>query len=177
MKNLLRVSSSKGQMKIQQMAFVLVAIFIFFSMVALFFISIQSASLRQTAGELAEEKGKEIVIKLASTPEFAWESGISSREDCLNCVDFDKLLALKEIEGYEKLWGLDYIAVRTFPLEEEIECTKGNYPNCNTVTIVEKDEFKAPQNAFIALCREVPTEQGSYRKCEVGKIYVSGKIK
>jgi hypothetical protein len=63
----------KGQMKIQQMAFVLMAIVIFFALVSLFYFSIRIRSLQKSALSLREEEAKELIRKLAVTPEFSFE--------------------------------------------------------------------------------------------------------
>ena len=171
-------SNKKAQMKIQQMAFVLVAVFIFFAMVAVFYLSIRTASLRGEVSELREESAKEAVVKLASTSEFAWKVGRSKREDCPNCVDFDKAFALREIEGYGELWGFDYIALeKVYPESEKRECTRSNYPDCNKITIIGSEEdIGTPKNAYVAVCRWVTTDVSGYRKCELGRLLVTGDL-
>ena len=48
------VLNRKGQMKIQQMAFILVALIIFLSMASLIYFSIRISSLREGANSLEE---------------------------------------------------------------------------------------------------------------------------
>jgi len=163
--------SKRGQMKIQQMAFVLVAIFIFFGMVALFFISIRTSALRASGEKFREGLAREAVAKMATTPEFLVEG-------CSNCLDMDKALAIKEIEGYGELWGFDYVMIeRLYPPSEERECTRENYPDCNKITIVQKGEIGIPNSAFVSLCRQINTGVGrGYMKCEIGRIHVTGEV-
>jgi len=171
----LTASYSKGQMKIQQMAFVLVATLIFFVMVALFYFSIQMRTIRQEATTLESERASADVAKLSSTAEFAWKAGISAREDCPNCIDLDKALALKFLGGYNSLWKFDYLTIRkTYPFTNEtIECTLANYPNCNTITIVSK-KVGTPASAIVPLCRWI-NEANGYRKCDIGIIIATGE--
>lgn len=168
--------NKNGQMKIQQMAFVLLAVFVFFAIVALLYLSFRTKDIAGTAEQLEAESAKESLLKIASTPEFAWKSGNSEIEDCPNCVDFDKVFALGGMKGYKELWGFDYLAVkRVYPAESaEIECSRANYPNCGKITL-EDGEIGTPASAFVAICRRVLENDNFYRKCEIGKIYASGR--
>lgn len=159
----------RGQIKIQEMAFVLVGIFIFFALAALFYFGIRYSGLKEDARTLRAEQAKEMVIKIPSSPEFSWGG-------CLNCIDMDKALILKERKGYQGFWGLDYLQLeRVHPNSTNVECTRANYPNCNRITVVNKTQnFGTPAWQFVALCR-YNNEKGGYTGCELGKIYAAGK--
>ena len=158
-------------MQIQQMAFVLVALFIFFGIVALFYLSFQLSSLKQGAANLENEQAKEVVRKLSSTPEFTFTS-----KSCPACIDLDKLLVLKERKSYEEFWDLGFLQVeKIYPtLKQKIECTRANYPNCNTLTLIQNKNIGTPSSAFVSLCYWT-AEKGGYYKCELGIIYASGE--
>ena len=158
----------KGQMKIQEMAFVLLAIIIFFAMVSLVYLSIRLSSLREDVGAQREQAARELVRKLSDIPEFSWS-------DCSGCVDADKVLALKERPSYKGLWDIDYLMVeKIYPNSTRRECNRANYPDCTTITIVNNTKtIGTPVSAFVALCRF--ESSGSYTKCELGKIYASAK--
>lgn len=162
----LHVGFSKGQLKIQQMAFVLVAFIILLGLVAVFFISVKTSSLRKDASSIKHEQAQELVRKLAGTPEFAWTS-----EDCASCVDLDKIMALKNRTSYRNLWGESITLLqirRVYPSPgEEIECTNGNYPACTKITLLDKRENYTSEDAFVALCHIEPQ---AYAKCDLGKI-------
>lgn len=161
--------NKKAQLKIQQMAFVLVALVIFFAIVSLFYFSFSIKDIKDKAGSLEGEKAKELVRKLASTPEFAYTSS-----GCLNCLDLDKLFVLKDRSSYSKFWDLDFLQIeKVFPSEKE-ECTKANYPNCKTITLIKNQEIGSPASAFVSICYW-ENEKGGYQKCELGRIYASGK--
>lgn len=158
----------RGQLKIQQMAFVLVAVMVFFAMVILFYFTLKLGSLRESAEDLNEKEAMEIVRKLSSNPEF-------SHYECENCVDLDKVLILKEKGSYGNFWNLRYLQIEKIhpPPEEDRECTLENYPECSKITVVESERIGAPVDVFVSLCRWEGRED--YVKCELGRIYASGK--
>ncbi len=158
----------KGQMKIQEMAFVLVAIMIFFAIVSLFYINYRISGLRQGVEEQRSDEAMEIVRKIASSPEF------SLNKECESCVDMDKTLVLKENKNYQNFWDLDYLRIEViYPEKPKRECVRGNYPECSGITLVNKTkEFGTAMSAFAALCRNENKEI----KCELGKIYAAGKV-
>jgi hypothetical protein len=164
------VNSSRAQIKIQQMAFVLVAIVIFFGMVALLYFSISLGSLKKGAQNLQDEEASEIVRKISSSAEFAFTS-----KDCPNCLDADKVLILKSKPSYNEFWDLDFLQIeKVYPLGKKVECQKSNYPDCNTITLVGKEQFGSPSSAFVSLCR-FEQSKGGFTKCELGRIHASGK--
>ena len=163
--------NKKGQLKIQEMAFVLVAILVFFAIVALFYISVRVQNLKGSVEELRDDEAKTMVRKLAESPEFSL-----SVENCINCVDFDKVLMLKEKAEYQSFYPLDYLAIKVIGALKEGECTRSNYPECDSLTLIKKKEdFGTPIGAFVALCRQEFFGQDRYVKCELGKIYASGE--
>lgn len=162
-------SYSKGQMKIQQMAFVLVAIMIFFGLSALFFFSIRIKSLQQDAESLREAEVKALVQKMSSSPELSWEL-----TDCASCIDLDKALILKDRQSYSGFWKLPLLQIeKIYPKENStaIECTKANYPDCQTITIVKENKDYIAHDAFVALCRHEQLPD-AHEKCELGKLII-----
>lgn len=158
----LTANYSRGQIKIQQMAFVLVAIMIFFAIVALFYISIRSAGLKGDVNALREDEARESVKKISGSPEFAW-----STTDCASCIDLDKVMALKERESYRDFWDFPLLQIEKIYPESSGECTLQNYPECRTITLIKEQDYIA-HSAFVALCRY----EGSISKCELGKVYI-----
>ena len=149
------------------MAFVLVALMVFFSLVFLLYGSVRFNSINQNAENLGDKEAKEIVRRLASSPELGFQG-------CGNCVDMDKALALKGKESYKGFWNLDYLQIqRVYPLAEG-ECSSGVYPDCKTITIID-GEIGTPSSAFVSLCRWEQAN-GGYFRCDLGRIYASHKI-
>lgn len=158
--------SKRGQMKIQQMAFVLVAVIIFFAMVSLFYFSVSIKNIQNNAASLSQDEARELVRKLASSPEFSWGRG------CDSCIDIDKVMALKDMKDYSGFWNLDYLAIEKVYPKGEGECTLANYPECGKITIVDKG-MGIPSSAFVSLCRWEGSKNSE--KCEIGRIYAGAK--
>ena len=171
----LRKMKKKGQLKIQQMAFVLIAVTLFFVIVGLFILTISFSGLRESAEILKEENALALVSQLANSPEFSCEDVFG--EIALNCIDGDKVMALKEnIDVYSKFWGVKGIEIRRiYPeLGREVECERGNYPECNILTLISSSEGVGVSN-FVSLCRkDFDVEESWFQdKCELAKIIVT----
>lgn len=171
--NLLPALSSKGQLKIQQLAFVLVAFVILFGLAALFFLSVKFAGVRGDVDSLRHERAQELVQKLATTPEFSW-----TVEDCTSCVDLDKVLALKNQSGlYQSFWGEEVILLRVQQIypraARDEECTSVTYPSCSRITLIDRGTGYSTDEAFVALCRL--EGQPVHTRCTLGKIIMGVK--
>ena len=91
-------------MKIQQMAFMLMAITIFFVLVGMFVLMFSLAGLKESAGELEQRNAMLLVTKLANSPEFS--CGNSFGNNKVNCIDADKAMVLKgSMDKYSSFWG------------------------------------------------------------------------
>ena len=164
------MKNKKAQLKIQEMAFVLIAIMIFFALVGLFYLTIRLSTLKEDVSLQRGDEAKELVRKLADSPEFSWTSS-----QCSGCVDLDKAMLLKERKSYQGFWNIDYLKIQFIYPNNEGECTRANYPNCSTITIASKTkEFGITESSFVSLCRQEFKESG-YKKCALGKIYASAK--
>lgn len=162
-----------GQIKIQQMAFMLIAVTLFFAFVGIFVISIQLNELRGSASALQEKNAQLLVTKLANSPEFSCGNAFSNSKT--NCVDFDKVMILKEnANEYSNFWGIENIEIRKiYPFSTgETECTLENYPDCNTLKILQNG-ISAEYSTFVSLCRKISSENGAIDKCELAKLMVS----
>ncbi len=162
------VSSSKGQLKVQQMAFVLIAIVIFFVLIGLVVLYLSLSSLENTAQNLEERETLEQVRKLASNPEFIWTSG-----QCASCIDLDKVLVLKERQSYKGFWDFSLLRIERVYPRGVGECTRSNYPDCGEITLIEKEVIPSSKSSFVSLCRYEASED--YFKCELGKIIVGSE--
>jgi hypothetical protein len=164
--NPLLANSTRGQLKIQEMSFVIVAIVIFFAMVAVLVISIVFSNINGSAKDIKDTNARKLISTIASSPEFAWT------EQCESCVDKDKLFALsKQKEKYSSFWGVDYLAIENIYPKYQGECTGANYPYCESITLVNKTEYYGTlSEAYISLCNEA--SDGTAR-CELAKIVAS----
>jgi len=169
------IKNKKAQMKIQQMMFMLLAVTFLFILVGVFFLAIKLSTLKQSATSLEEKNAMLLVSKLASSPEFSCENAFGAKA---SCVDFDKVIALKEMKEYSDFWGVAEIEIRKiFPASNEI-CTSQNYPNCGIVKVFEsKKNALPPSTNFISLCRKEVSERIIYDKCELALLMVSSEEK
>lgn len=164
------IKTKSAQMKVQQMAFVMVAIFIFFGMVSIIYFSIRISGIENNAEDLREQEASELVKKISSSPEFQFSS-----INCEGCIDLDKVWILSKRQGYIGFWNLDYLAIEKIYPEENEECKENNYPRCNLIKIInETKQFGIVSQAFVSLCRWEPSKEGYY-KCEMGRILASGE--
>ena len=69
--------NKKSQLKIQEMAFMLVAIILFFILVGLFAVSIVFKNIQESSQEIKEEKTLSVIENLAGTAEFSCVGGNS----------------------------------------------------------------------------------------------------
>lgn len=164
---------NKGQMRIQQMAFLLIAVTIFFAIVGMLVLVVRTAGFRGEANLLQEENARLLVTKLSNSPEFSCEEAFGSKKT--NCIDWDKLILLSEnVENYEDFWGGVNIEVRLIYPEQkrEIICDKENYPNCNFVQLG-SGGVSGDFSNFVALCRKERNNNLIEDKCELAKVFVN----
>ncbi|MBS3085750.1 hypothetical protein J4225_03640 [Candidatus Pacearchaeota archaeon] len=168
--------NKKAQLKIQQMAFMLIAVTLFFALAGLFALGIGLSSLKRSATTLAENDAMLLITKLANSPEFSCGQAFEGES---NCIDFDKILALKNhINDYRGFWKVTEISLRIlYPKHEgaDIECNQGNVNICNIIYIYSRnvDAKEGEKSNFVALCRKENFEGQVYDKCEIAKLIVS----
>ncbi|MEK6899359.1 MAG: hypothetical protein AABW79_04660 [Nanoarchaeota archaeon] len=165
----LAVDYSRGQLKIQQMAFVLVALMILFGIVIIFYVSIKTASLKSSAEDIGDLRSRELARKLAGSPEFIYPSG-----ECAACIDFDKVFVLKEKAQsgeYSSFWASPLIQVRKLGYGED--CNRQNYPNCGVITLSNTSDDFSSVSSFVTLCHYDSAINAE--RCELGKIVLGVK--
>ena len=170
--------NKKAQLKIQQMAFMLMAVTLFFVLAGMFVLVFKFAGLKESATELERKNAMMLVTKLANSPEFS--CGFSFDETKPACIDADKVMMLKEshISKYDNFWGVSNIEIRKiYPkANTEIMCNVKNYPNCNIIRIREKEITGTGQaKNFVSLCRKESFEGEIYNKCELAIIIIEEK--
>lgn len=159
------MKDKSAQFKIQQMAFMLMGIVLFFILVGLFWLSLKSSSINKSAASLAQEQAISLALTIANSPELSCGS---------QCVDFDKAITVKNTRIFEELWPIKGLEIRKiYPTNTIKECTMENYPEC-TVLIIRKTEIeRGSASSYIKLCRKEKNIEGyNYDKCELGEIIV-----
>jgi hypothetical protein len=176
-KNIFQLLHKKdGQMKIQQMSFMLIAVFLFFALVGMMVLTV-SMNKRYTEALLLEEKNAVLLAsKIANSPEFSCGGAYGTEKT--DCIDLDKVMVLKDedrIKNYKDFWGVSDIEIKKIYPEPKIviECTKENYPACNLIKVTNSgsEEGVARQN-FVALCRKEKYKEEIVNKCELGIIMI-----
>ncbi len=171
------MKNKKAQMKIQQTAFMLIAVVIFFALAGMFMVSFKLSSLKEDANLLNERNALLLVTKIAESPEFSCGEAFGGKK--VNCVDFDKTIALKNnIDIYGNFWGVSNMEIRrinNFEQEDspEIECTFGNYPDCTHLRILSSQVVGSDHSTFVSLCRKENYQGEIYNKCELAKFIIS----
>ncbi len=162
----------KSQIKIQQTAFMLIAVTLFFVLVGLFVLSFKLSNLKESAADLQEKNAMLLVTKLANSPEFSCERAFGSEKG--SCIDADKVMMLKEnIEEYENFWGVANIEIRKILPAGEEECSLTNYPDCGIIKLWKKEVSGYDMSNFVSLCRKESLEGESYDRCELARLIVS----
>lgn len=166
-----------GQIKIQQMVFMLIAVTFLFILVGIFFLSIRLYNLKKIASNLEEQNAMLLVSKLANSPEFS--CGNSFGRSRTSCVDFDKLISLQGKEEYSEFWGVAKIELRKiYPSSGNVLCDIDNYPNCDVIKILDKNVNTQPAiSNFVSLCRKESNGAIIYDKCELARLMVSSEEK
>ncbi len=169
--------NKKGQLKIQQMSFMLIAVTFLFILVGVFFLSIRLSSLKTAATSLEEQNAMLLVSKLANSPEFSCGNAFGTSR--VSCIDFDKMIGLgNRIEEYSNFWGVAKIELRKIYPEGNVLCSEENYPNCEVMKILDKDVNTQPAiSTFVSLCRKEATETMLYDKCELARLIISAEEK
>ena len=165
------IKNKSAQMKIQQMAFMLIAVTLFFALVGMVILVIYMSSLGESSDLLEQEKAMRLATKIANSPEFACGGSFGEKT---NCVDFDKVLILKEsVDKYKEFWRVDNIMIlKIFPPENfEVECNAGNYDECGQLKLMEGNIGLSYSN-YVTLCRKASNAGELYNKCEIARILV-----
>ena len=167
-----KLGQRKGQLKIQQMAFMLMAVTLFFILVGMFVLTIYLSNLRNSASVFEERNALLLVTKLANSPEFSCGEAFKGKKT--NCIDADKVMMLKErIDKYSDFWDVKNIEIRTiYPISDDKECTLENYPDCNIIRLHDIP-IRAEFSNFVSLCRKESLNGETYDKCEIAKLMVS----
>jgi hypothetical protein len=166
------MKSKRAQMKIQQMSFMLLGVFLFFALVGMIILTVKFSDLKQSATDLKEKNAILLVTKLANSPEFSCGEVYGTQKT--DCIDEDKVMMLKENIGkYADFWGVSNIEIRRiYPPNNGIECTKLNYPKCDTIRLINKSALGFDKSNFVALCRKEKYKNNIINICEMARIIV-----
>jgi hypothetical protein len=144
----------KAQVKIQETAFMLLALAFFFILVLIFYSNYQLKQLYAQRGKLQSEEAISLLEKFVALPEFSCLHG--------SCIDLDKLLGLRNVTGYDDLWkGTSKIEVVQI------------YPSRNVYTIYQKGKQDITYSTFVPLCKTRYLDGYVWQECSLAKLLVS----
>ncbi|MBT7102227.1 hypothetical protein HN935_01825 [archaeon] len=161
-----------GQMKIQQMAFMIMAVFLFFILVGLFFIGIQFKDVRGTAAQLQKDQAISSLRVIADMPELNYDSSETMT------VDEDKLVVMSSnfSGAYNVFWPVASVGVyKIYPAFDSVKKCPGL--GCNFYDIYDSGQSNVKTySTYVSICKRVREEGSAFDRCEVGKLVVGVKI-
>lgn len=153
-------------MKIQQMAFMIIALFFFFTLVGLFFLNIAFKDIDKRLGSLQKEQAISSLRVIANMPEIS----CSSKESI--CLDEDKLRIMSGKFGryYNSFWPV--ASVRVYKVHPSngliIKCPA---VNCNYFEIFDNGQkSKTEYSTFVSICKQIKKNNYVSEKCEIAKL-------
>ena len=156
--------NKKSQLKIQQTAFMLLALVFLFSIIFIFYINFSRQSLYDKRNELQMEEAYNLLQKFSGSPEF---SCISS--DLTYCLDEDKIISLANMSQKYKSY---FSSVKSIIVKEV-------YPGNKTIKIFEtpinENEEILYYSAFIPLCQTKALEGYNWQQCKLAKFIIGMK--
>ncbi|MFZ1970904.1 MAG: hypothetical protein WAU65_01860 [Candidatus Nanoarchaeia archaeon] len=170
-----KMKTKKGQLKIQQMTFMLIAVTLFFVLAGMFVLVTSVNGLKQKASVLQQDNAQLLVSKISDSPEFSCGDSFSNYfgTGMSSCIDVDKVISLEnnlKIYGNGTFWGVQGIQIRTvYPQTDNVECTISNFPNCNKITLIPTNNGTGTSN-IVSLCGY--SINGSI-ECNLAKIIVT----
>ena len=157
----------KSQLKIQQMAFMLLAVILFFALVGMIFLTLRVKGFYEEANQIEKNRATLIARFIADSPEFSCGSEFY-------CVDTDRVVTFNT-SSYIDFWPVAYIRFQKIYPEERGICTISSYPKCDSFTVFARNDVESTSSAgsFVALCRWERNERGyAERVCEFGKAVI-----
>ena len=147
----------------------IIGLVVFFSIVLMFYLTISLSGLKGNVLQSSRDRSIMLVAMLADSPELSCGKS--------KCVDTDKLIVLLNRPAYNNFWDVNGLVVEKVNKDNRtIECSLGNYPNCNTFTIKKPLNNTIPDSSIVSLCMKDTKNGYVYDKCEIGKITVWSKI-
>lgn len=169
-------------MEIQQMAFMILAVFLFFILVGLFFLGIQFRDIKKNAVQLQTEQAISSLKVIADMPELNYDSHESLS------LDEDKLRIMSGNFGtyYSEFWPVASVKVyKIYPkFDELVKCPA---LDCNYFEVYDTlsghenlqagngQESMKTYSTYVSICKKIKETGYVYDRCEIGKL-VAGVI-
>lgn len=163
---------TKAQMKIQQMAFMIVGVIFFFILVGMFFIWWQYGDIKSSYELGKEEQAISSLGIIADMGELNCGNGRSF------CVDEDKLVVMSNID-YGGVWPVESVEVyKIYPsFSEKIVCVGVSSEGCNYYPVYDSGQQSVKKySTFVSICKKLKENGVVYEKCEIGKLLVGMEV-
>lgn len=156
-----KMKNKQGQMKIQEIAFVLIALMLLFSMIFIFYVRLQSADIEKKTAELRQKQALTLLDKVIAMPELRCSAGFGSEGLCIDKYKAEIMAKQEFRNSYEGLFkGVKEVRIKEI------------YPAGNEYVIFTKDyEGYEEYTAFTRVCEEI-YEGGNTQKCILAKVSV-----
>jgi len=166
------VKGNFAQMKIMQMAFMIVAVIFLFVLVGLFFLNIKIRDIFSSASDLQREQAISSLEVIADMPELNYGSSESMT------IDKDKLRVMMGdfAKSYDSFWTVASVKVYlVYPSFDEIK--KCPAIGCNYYEIYDNGQSNIKEYAtYVSVCEQVKEGGSDYDSCEIGKLVVGVNI-
>ncbi len=149
------------------MSFFIIAVFIFFTLVGMFFIGFYFNSLKGSVSTLEKNQAIASLQTIANMPEF----NCNSREEF--CLDENKLRIMTTYAPlYRDFLPVESIKVyKLYPRQEEQRQCPG--VNCSYYVILESTQKNVKEvSTFVSICKKDPRFGYVFDDCEIGKLVV-----
>lgn len=178
---------TRGQMKIMQMSFMLIGVFLFFVLVGLFFLMIAFKDVRSGAEDLARAQAISSLEIIAAMPELSYDSGerLSVDEDKLRVMSTlrevadgryqvadEMLRSSSALVDYGEFWPVASLEVyKVYPVFDSVVACPA--ANCNYYSIWDSGQRNVEKfSSYVSICKRIREFGSVYDRCEVGKIVV-----
>jgi len=149
----------RSQLKIQQMAFMILAVFFFFILVGLLFLSWQSRGIKENFEQLQKEQAISSLSVISDMPEL----NCGSRESL--CIDEDKIHVMSNSSQYEKLWPVESVKIYKI------------YPVLETFVVYDSGQKNTKEySTYVSICKKMKEFGSVYDKCEIGKLVTGVEV-
>ena len=175
-KNIILPDSKRSQLKIQEMIFMILGVFLFFALAGLFALSMFSSNLNKSVNQVASDRSLNALMVISDSPELNCVDSIP------NCIDEDKLIALINNSDYKNFFPFSSLSILKesgFNKSEDqmIDCSLDNYPDCDIFRVYSNQEDEKTLSTYAAICRTESINSNPYYKCEIAKIIAGSEVK
>ena len=129
------MENKKGQIKIQEMAFVLLALALLATIAFIFFMRFQSSSIAEAGESAKQQTAISLLDKIASMSELRCSEGEI-------CIDEDKAEIIKDMKLSNLFQGLKKVEIKRI------------YPEGNSIVVWQSGQGNQSYSTFINLCKQ-----------------------